>query len=202
MFKVIYWIVFVCLYPFYRYRFENRERIPENCCLLCANHSTNSDAVFLVMANGPKGDYGFMAKEELFHIPVLRWIIRWLHAFPVKRGNGDMKAIRTGFSILKANKKLLIFPEGTRVQNGLSVRTGEPVQPKNGAVIFATRAHVPMVPVYIPEGKKLFRRNIIRIGEPYFPECTAEKPSASDYQMMTDELMRRIYAMKTDEVRA
>ena len=132
MFKIVYYLVLICLYPFYWYRFEGRENIPAGPCVLCGNHSTNSDAVFMVLANGKKGDYGFMAKEELFRVPVLRHIIRWLHAFPVKRGmaGGDMHAIRTGFSILKSGKKLLMFPEGTRVKNGVSVRTGKPVEPK------------------------------------------------------------------------
>lgn len=204
LFKIAYYLVLICLYPFYQYRFEGREHLPEGACVLCANHSTNSDAVFLVLANGKKGDYGFMAKEELFHVPVLRHIIRWLHAFPVKRGveGGDMHAIKTGFSILRSGKKLLMFPEGTRVKNGVSVRSGKPVQAKVGAVLFAMRSGTPLVPVYISEGRKLFRRNLVRIGEPYYPKCAAKKPPPEDYQQLTRELMEKIYGLKPEGKRA
>lgn len=204
LFKFVYYLVLLCLYPFYQYRFEGRENLPEGACVLCANHSTNSDAVFLVLANGKKGDYGFMAKEELFHVPVLRHIIRWLHAFPVKRGmeGGDMHAIKTGFSILRSGKKLLMFPEGTRVKNGVSVRSGKPVKPKVGAVLFAMRSGTPLVPVYISEGRKLFRRNLVRIGTPYLPKCEAHKPSSEDYQHLTLELMEKIYGLRPEGKRA
>lgn len=193
MFKIVYWVVMIALYPFYRFRFVGRENIPEGAAVVCGNHTANSDAIFLVLANGPRGDYGFIAKEELFHVPFLRHLIRWLHAFPVKRGSGDMQAIRTGFSILKSGKKLLLFPQGTRV------RDGKTVEPKTGAVIFATRAKVPLVPVYIPEGRKIFKQNTVIIGKPYFPELPEEKPTAEDYHAMTHELMGRIFALKEGE---
>ena len=104
-----------------------------------------------------------------------------------------MQAIRTGFSILKSGKKLLLFPQGTRV------RDGKTVEPKTGAVIFATRAKVPLVPVYIPEGRKIFKQNTVIIGKPYFPELPAEKPTSEDYHAMTHELMGRIFALKEGE---
>ena len=193
MFKIVYWVVMIALYPFYRFRFVGRENIPEGAAVVCGNHTANSDAIFLVLANGPRGDYGFIAKEELFHVPFLRHLIRWLDAFPVKRGSGDMQAIRTGFSILKSGKKLLLFPQGTRV------RDGKTVEPKTGAVIFATRAKVPLVPVYIPEGRKIFKQNTVIIGKPYFPELPEEKPTSEDYHAMTHELMGRIFALKEGE---
>ena len=196
MFKAFYWIVRVLMFPFYRARIEGKEHLPQGAAVVCSNHSTNSDAIFLVLANGPKGDYGFIAKDELFHIPVLRHVIRWLHAFPVKRGQHDVGAIKTAFSVLKKGRKLLIFPEGTRVRNGKSRRTGLPVEVKNGAVLFSHRAGVPLVPVYIPEGAKLFRNNTVRIGQPFFPSYCEQKPTADEYAAVSAELMRRIYSLK------
>lgn len=196
MFKIVYWVLYVILYPFYWFHVEGRENIPQGAALVCSNHSTNSDAIFLVVGNGPKGDYGFMAKDELFHIPVLRHIIRWFHAFPVKRGNGDAGAIRMGLSVLKSGKKLLIFPEGTRVRDGVSRRTGLPVTAKNGAAVFSHRTNTPMIPVYITEGRKLFRKNVIRIGKPFMGEYSCEKPGQEEYSRTTAELMRRIYALR------
>ena len=62
MFKIVYWVVMIALYPFYRFRFVGRENIPEGAAVVCGNHTANSDAIFLVLANGPRGDYGFIAK--------------------------------------------------------------------------------------------------------------------------------------------
>ena len=196
MFKAFYWIVRVLLFPFYRARVEGKDHLPPGAAVLCSNHSTNSDAVFLIMANGPKGDYGFIAKDELFHIPVLRHVIRWLHAFPVKRDQQDLSAVKTAFSFLKQGKKLLIFPEGTRVKDGKSRRTGLPAEIKSGVAFFSHRAGVPLVPVYIPEGAKLFRNNTVRIGTPFLPAYDGRKPSAADYAATAEELMKRIYSLK------
>lgn len=196
MYKAVYWIFRVLLFPFYRARVAGREHLPRGAAVLCGNHSTNSDAVFLLMANGPTREFGFMAKDELFRVPVVRRIIRWLHAFPVKRDQQDLSAVKTAFSLLKQGRRLLIFPEGTRVRDGKNCRTGLPVEVKSGAVFFSHRAGVPLVPVYIPEGAKLFRNNIVRIGTPFLPTYDQKKPSAEEYAAAAAELMTRIYSLK------
>ncbi len=189
MFKIIYYAAYVLLYPFYRYRFIGRENIPEGPCVLCANHTANSDVVFLVLANGPKWDIGIIGKEELFRFKPFGALLKWLGGFPVKRGSTDLHAVKAGFSILKAGKKLLIFPEGTRVKPGMKS------EPKPGAALFAVRSKVPMVPVYIPEGRKVFRRNTVVIGQPYAPQVEG-KPDQQQYQAFTLELMGRIKELK------
>ncbi len=189
MFKVIYYVAYVLLYPFYRYRFVGRENLPEGACVLCANHTANSDVVFLVLANGPKWDIGIMGKEELFRFKPFGALLEWLGAIPVKRGSSDIHAVKAGFSILKAGKKLLIFPEGTRVKPGMKS------EPKTGAALFSLRCKVPMVPVYIPEGRKVFHKNTVVIGKPYLPQVEG-KPEQHHYQEFTVELMRRIVELK------
>lgn len=189
MFKFVYYLVYVILYPFYRYHFVGRENIPDEPCILCANHTANSDIIFMVLANGPKLDFGIIAKEELFRIKPLAWLFRWLGAFPVKRSTNDMHAVKVCFSILKAGKKLMIFPEGTRVKPGMVS------EPKPGAVLFSVRGKVPLVPVYIPAGRKVFRKNVIVIGEPYHPAVDG-KPDQQQYQDLTNELMDKIHALK------
>ncbi len=189
MFKILYYVAYIVLYPFYRYRFLGRENLPKGPCVLCANHTANSDVIFLVLANGPKWDVGIIGKEELFRFKPFGAVLKWLGAFPVKRGSSDLQAVKTGFSILKAGKKLLIFPEGTRVKPGMKR------EPKPGAAMFALRNNVPMVPVYIPAGRKVFRRNTVVIGKPYAPTVDG-KPDARVYLEVTEELMKRIFALK------
>jgi len=190
VFKLIYYALYILLYPIYRFHFVGRENIPEGAAVLCANHTANIDAVFLVLANGPRWDFGIIGKEELFRFKPLGAFFKWLGAVPVKRDSGDIQVIRAGFSILKAGKKLLLFPEGTRVKPGMP-----PVRAKAGAPMFAVRNNVPLVPIYIPAGRKAFKKNTVVIGKPYHPVCDG-KPNHERYQQMADELMRCIQDLK------
>lgn len=194
MYKVVYYFLYIVLFPIYRFRFVGRENIPEGAAVVCGNHTAAIDAVFLALANGPKWDFGILGKEELFRIKPLAALFKWLGGVPVKRNGGDMQVVRVSFSILKAGKKLLLFPEGTRVKPGM-----DPVAPKPGAPMFAHRCNVPLVPVYIPAGRKAFRRNTVIIGKPYLPE-TEGKPSHEDYQRMANELMGRIRELAPKEL--
>lgn len=189
MFKLVYWLIYCATYPFYRYRFVGRKNIPEGPCVLCANHTTNSDVIFLALANGPKWDFGVIGKEELFRFKPLGALFRWLGGFPVKRSASDMHAVKACLSILRSGKKLLIFPQGTRIKSGMTV------EPKPGAVLFSVRCGVSLVPIYIPEGRKAFRRNTVVIGPAYQPEAVG-KPDQQQYQLWTGELMERIMALK------
>lgn len=111
----------------------------------------------------------FMAKKELFDIPVLGPIIRRLGAFPVRRGGNDRQAIRQALEILRSGGVLGIFPEGTRGEGKVLL------DPQPGAVLLATRAAVPIVPMAIvgaesvfPPGARFPRRVKVKIfiGEP------------------------------------
>ena len=105
------------------------------------------------------------------------------------RGHADMKAVKTALKFLKNGNKLLMFPEGTRVHQG------EDVAAKTGAAMFATRTGVPLVPIYIQPRKRLFRRNVVVIGEPYIPTFQGRKPTAEELDEITGELMRRIHGL-------
>ena len=71
----------------------------------------------------------------------------------------------------------------------------ESTEAKTGAVMFAVRAGVPVVPVYIPRKKHWFRFTRITVGEAYYPDVPARRSTPEDYQRAADELMRRIYAL-------
>lgn len=86
-------IVQVALWPFYKVEAEYRAELPQDKgYIMASNHVSDMDPVMLGLAFHKQ--LRFMAKEELFKIPVLGGIIRALGAFPVARGKGDQTAIR------------------------------------------------------------------------------------------------------------
>ena len=130
-----------------------------------------------------------MAKQQILNLPVVGWILGKAGVFGVDRGAADLKAAKTALRCLKENRKLLIFPEGTRVQEG------ESVDAKAGAALFATRSGAPLLPVYIEPRKKLFRPTTVVIGKPYHPEFAGRKASAEELQAIASDLMERVHAL-------
>jgi 1-acyl-sn-glycerol-3-phosphate acyltransferase len=118
------------------------ENMPaEGPVILAINHQSIWDP--LVAASSLPRKVSFMAKEELFSIPVLGKIFSKLGAFPVKRGQGDMNAIRQSLAILKEGRVLGLFPEGTRSKNG-EIQKGLP-----GMVLLMEKGKATVVPVKV-----------------------------------------------------
>ena len=122
------------------YKIRGKENIPnEGAFLLCSNHRSWIDPV-LIAAGSPR-QLTFMAKEELFSVPVIGRLIKALGAFPIKRGRGDAAAVMATLKIMKRGGATLIFPEGTRT------KTGEMGRFKAGAFKIAMDMGLPVVPI-------------------------------------------------------
>ena len=167
-----------------------RENIPAGGALLCINHASAWDPVLVVVKLSGRTPLRFMAKQELFQNPILAWLLRKVGAFPVNRGGNDIQAIKTALKSLQEGAKLVVFPEGTRVE-----QEGE-ASAKGGVVMLATRAGVPMVPVYCGGKKRLFRPTTVVFGAPYVPQIAGRRPTAEENREIAEELMERIYALK------
>ena len=184
------WSIGGPLYQFlYRLRFPGREQFPEGACIVCANHSSMKDPILLALAIGRREQPCFMAKAELFSRPCIGAILRGLGAFPVRRGEADVTAVKTSMQYLNSGRKLCIFPEGTRLT------ADDAASAKTGAVSLAARLHVPIVPVWIPREKRLFHRTVVRIGAPY---CI-DGARRGDLAPLAEELMERIYALGRED---
>ena len=168
------------------YRITGRENIPGGSCMICANHSDWFDPILVGDAVGLNPMMRTMAKQELFEKKLANWFFRKLGAFPVRRGENDLSAIRTALKTLSSGQRLLIFPEGTRYDR---------YHAKSGAGMIALRTGCAVLPIYVCNEKKLFRRTDVIIGEPYVPEKPAGKPDHADYEACSDEILRRIYAL-------
>jgi len=109
--------------------------------LLVANHQSFMDPVLATMALHREAD--FMARDSLFGNPYFKRLIEYLNAFPVRRNTADLGAIKEALRRLKAGRLLVLFPEGTRTEDGRI----QPFLPGMGAI--ARKARVPIVPTLI-----------------------------------------------------
>lgn len=189
---------------------EGTGNVPESGpFILVSNHLHNLDPVF-TSAGCPRQVH-YMAKVELFKVPVLRRVISWVGAFPINRGKMDREAIRHGQAVLKEGYGLGIFPEGTR---SLSMKI-ERVLP--GAGLFALKDNVTIVPCAITgserlpfNGAKQHRRDDMPdpghkgvklvFGEPFTipPEIDGKRTNA---ESATHYMMSRVAALLPEHYR-
>jgi 1-acyl-sn-glycerol-3-phosphate acyltransferase len=169
--------------------------------ILAANHGSHLDPP-LVAAGLPRQVH-FLAKEDLFDHWLLALHLRNVNTHAVARGSGDRGAIRTCVEVLRQGWPLLIFPEGTRSEDG------ELQQAQNGTAMIALQADVPICPIHIggtfeawPRGQKKIKRHPISvdIGKPFWPGLVADMASIGDkrvrYDAVTQEMMKRIAALR------
>lgn len=185
-------LISVFMRIFHPWRTVGLENIPEGGVLLCGNHTTLGDPIYVICAMLKKWQTRVLAKKELLEIPILGWLIGKAGIIGINRGKADVAALKEALRALKNGEKLLIFPEGTRVKEG---QTSEA---HTGAAMLATRANVPILPVYIQPQKRIFRKTTVKFGMPYYPEYEGKKPTPEDYQRIADDLMARISALGAD----
>ncbi|MFZ5801197.1 MAG: lysophospholipid acyltransferase family protein [Candidatus Omnitrophota bacterium] len=180
-------IVIILLKIFFSFKVEGKENLPRGGgFILASNHTSNLDPIILGAACRRKVDY--MAKEDLFKIPVFGWLITLVGAFPVKRESADIRAIKEAIKRLKCGRGLVIFPQGSR-RNVLGDVHG-------GIGILAFRAQAPVVPAFIfgsdkalPVGARFLRPTKIRVrfGKPL------KFPLQSSYPQIAHEVMGSIH---------
>lgn len=186
LYAVLYPLIWIFMKIFHPWRTQGRQRIPEGGALLCGNHTTLGDPLYVVCAVGHTPQLRVMAKDELMRIPVLGFLLRRAGIIGVKRGKADVGAVKETLKALQNGEKLLIFPEGTRVHEG------ETAQVHTGAAMFATRTGVPILPVYISPRKCLFRKTDVIFGEPYHPSYEGRRATPEDYERIAQDIMARI----------
>lgn len=187
LYSIIKPIVKVLLVPLYRVKVIGVDNIPkEGGVLLCSNHISNLDPP-IVGITSPRQVH-FMAKEELFKVPIIKHIVPRLNAFPVKRGFSDRQALRNGLAVLNDGNVLGLFPEGTRS------KTGKLQKGLAGAGFFALRTDAVVIPCAIIGPYKIFRPLTIIYGEPVpMKELRENRSSAADAtELIMGEIERLI----------
>ncbi len=175
---------------FFKVEVINREKVPaEGPVIFCANHNSILDMFFL----GFKLDRWiyWMAKEELFKNPVLRFIIRQLGAFPIKRGKGDVGSIKYAYKLLENNKIVGIFPHGTRIKP----EKIETIRIKPGAAMIAANSGVPVLPATVCGSYKIFSRMKVIYGDPFVVKKSDGKPTREELTEISRDIMKRVYSL-------
>jgi len=166
---------------------RGRENVPtDGPVVLASNHISLLDPPTVGIKLERKVHY--MAKEELFKIPLFGPLIRGLGAFPVKRGGVSKDAIRSAINLLKEDKIMGIFPEGTR-------NSSEGSAAKKGAAMIAVRSGAVIVPVAVIGEYKLFRKMIVLYGKPVDISALIHDSSPDMLEQVTDAIMARIREM-------
>jgi 1-acyl-sn-glycerol-3-phosphate acyltransferase len=160
---------------------------------MVANHSSFLDPP-LVGGASPR-QLSFMAKAELFRVPLFGGLIRRLNARPVRREGADAGALRTALRILQEGGVLLMFPEGTRGPEG-TLR-----EPKPGAAMLAVMSGARVVPVFIrgsgrawPRGRRLPRpaKIVVTFGAPRVFARRGANGAKTDYDAVSRDMMTAI----------
>lgn len=191
---MLYKVAAVILYPFimllFRIKVIGLKKIPRGAAVICANHTSLWDPVLLGITLTAKNPLCYMAKKELFENPFLGFLLRHLGVFPVERESADLATIRKSIEVLKADKKVAIFPEGRRVREG----DVAPNEVKTGVAMIAMRAGVPIVPIFLSGNKRMLRRTWVCVGDPIMPEMQGESKS-DNYKRIATEAFNAIIKM-------
>jgi len=179
----------------YRLRARGLEHIPEGGFVLAANHTSNFDPWPLGIPFLPRRQLRFMAKAELFN-PILAPILRAGGAFKVRRGEGDVEAMRTAAELAREGEIVVMFPEGTRRKKGL--RKKFEARPHTGAARIALSADVPLVPAAIGGTDRLSRLGPLSVayGEPIDVSELEGMETKQAAAIATERLMKAIEELK------
>ena len=169
-------------------QYRGCENVPqEGGFIVACNHQSYLDPV--IAAQKIPHQLRFMAKAELFKVPVLGFVIRHLNAFPVERGKGDTGAIDYAVETIKSRHCLLIFPEGTRS------KTGELLRPRSGISVIAHRTGADVLPVSIAftHGRRFRSKVVVTYGEviPY-AELGLQEGTPSEIKGASRMIMEKI----------
>lgn len=173
-------------------RCDGRENIPTSGgALVIANHQSQLDPLLFGMMFDRRLNY--LARQSLFRFSLFRWLIQFLDAIPIDRDGSGLGGLKETLKRLKRGELVLIFPEGTRTEDG------EIAQLKPGFLSVAKRSGVPLLPVVVegafeswPKGQAVPMPKVIQveIGQ----AITAEEIESSTEQEIMAELDRRLRA--------
>ncbi len=178
LYRLFKWsIVSPVLHTYFRGRIYGAENVPQKGRLLVvSNHASDFDPPLLSCCVGRPVAY--MAKEELFQVPILKQAIQAYGAYPVKRGSADRSAMKAAIASIQSGWATGIFLDGTRTPDGRIA------DPKVGAAWIAAKTQSPLLPVSLWGTHAIFRKGsamprptsvTVRIGELILPPTSSDR---------------------------
>lgn len=170
----------------FRIEIKGGENLPQDGgCMICSNHISNWDPV-LLQCFLPRM-ISFMCKEEISHIPFISSLLKAQHTVFVKRGKGDIGAMRACIKAISDGMALGIFPTGTREKKHPGAK------PKPGAALIAAKTGALVVPITINADYKIFSKVKVNIGKPInYAELKGQKLSSDRLGEITEEIYGKI----------
>ncbi len=171
------WSFWIC----FGFRVRGSKNIPRlGGALICPNHTSHLDP--LIGGISTSRAMNFLAKKELFSVPLLRGLISFLDSIPIDRFGMSAGAIKEMLKRLKRQELILMFPEGTRSLDG---RMGVV---KTGFATLARRTNVPVIPVGIEGAQRAWpRARSFPIPGPRIRVVVGEPIQPEHYAQLTDE---------------
>lgn len=162
LFAICFALLWIPIRLFYPVKVVGKNNLPKKKgYVLTCNHYSNLDPILLDIYLNKK--IRFLAKKELFKKKFVGFCLKRFGGFPVDREKPGVSSFKFALNVLKENKILGIFPEGTRNKN---IEAEGIMQLKNGAIVFASKGESQIIPIVIYKKPKVFRKNYILIGEP------------------------------------
>ena len=184
----------IFLFRIHAHDAENEPCEADGPYIIASNHMSNADPVFLCAATDLQQPH-FMAKKELFKVPLVNKLVAALGAYPVDRKGADVAAIRKTIRMLGEGKCIGIFPQGHRYM-GVEPRETEI---KSGLGMIAVKAEATVLPCYIKMKKRKwapFRRVDVYIGKPIrFEEFNYDAEAPGEYMRISRFVFDRICEM-------
>ena len=196
--SLIYTVLKPIVAPIYNFfifsRAKGLENIPkEGGLILCANHISAVDVV--TIGAHCKRQLTFVAKKELFSVPLLGWLVKSLGAIKVDRGAGDVSAIKASVKAAQAGRILSIFPQGHRYPAVDPAKT--PIHHGAGLIAYQSGCDVIPVCIKVKDGKyQLFRRTEVIFGKVIKnSELGFTEGGITEYKAATEKIFNEICAM-------
>lgn len=196
LYKLVRFTVFWGFKLLYRNKVYGLSHFHPGPALIAANHTSFLDPP-IVSVSAPQ-EVHFLARKTLFTSPLFGSIIRNLNSHPVSGRAEDVTVFKTIVSLLKENKKVIIFPEGKRSLDG---RIGE-IKP--GISLLLARTEAAIIPTYVHGTYEIWSRKrmlprfkgktAVVFGSPIFYKHSADK----DRKKMQEELTRRLHDALVD----
>lgn len=184
IFAITFFVCFFVIKLFYPTKVIGKKKLPKKQgYILTCNHYSNLDCILLDVSLGKKIRY--LAKKELFKTKFRSWYLKKVGGWPIDRDKPDISAFKFGIKTLKENKILGIFPEGTRNKGA---DDAEIQDLKSGAITFASKANVPIIPAMIYRRGRVWRKNYIVIGDAF--EIVAENKNRLTHEELENNAQR------------